>query len=144
MNALEKNILTDNRYGKAITLRFAGKDVLSDPGELIRFEEKKERTVWVLPHEICFVKSADHYVKSLIQCSREKKWMSRHCTLKELLTMLPQENFIRLNKFYLLNVNYFSRINECEKILFLTDNFSIPIPHRISPYLRHLLKTSYT
>jgi len=144
MNALEKVILDDNPDDEATIPVFAGRNALSNAGSLICFEEKKERHVWTLPHEICFVKSADHYVKSLIQCAGEKRWMSRHCTLKELLSRLPRENFIRLNKFYLLNVNYFSTINECEKILYLTDNFAIPVPHRISPYLRHLLKSTYT
>ena len=109
---------------------------------LIRFEERKDRYIWADPDKIIFVKSADHYVKSLIKCGREKKWMTRHSTLKELLYILPEDNFIRLNKFYLLNVNYFSHINENEKIIYFKDDFSIPIPHRISPYLRHLLKTS--
>ena len=68
--------------------------------------------------------------------------MTRHSTLKKLLDILPEDNFIRLNKFYLLNVNYFSHINENEKLIYFNDDFSIPIPHRISPYVRHLLKTS--
>ncbi len=110
----------------------------------IRFEEKKEKFIWVHPDEICFVKSADHYVKSLIKCGNQLKWTSRHSTLKELLDILPLDDFIRLNKFYLLNRNHFSHFNEKEKLLYFSDDFSIPIPHRISPYLRHLLKTAYT
>jgi DNA-binding LytR/AlgR family response regulator len=110
----------------------------------IRFEERKEQYIWAHPDEICFVKSADHYVKSLVKCGREKKWMSRHCTLKELLDILPSEDFIRLNKFYIVNLNHFSHINESEKILYFSDDSSIPVPHRISPYLRHLLKTTHT
>ncbi|HWH63534.1 MAG TPA: LytTR family transcriptional regulator DNA-binding domain-containing protein, partial [Ginsengibacter sp.] len=112
--------------------------------EFIRFEERKEKYIWAPPDEICFVKSADHYVKSLIKCGKEKKWMSRHCTLKELLLLLPDDNFIRLNKFYLLNKDHFSHIDENEKLLYFKDNFSISIPHRISPYLRHLLKNTCT
>jgi DNA-binding LytR/AlgR family response regulator len=112
--------------------------------EFIRFEEKKERYIWAHPDEICFVKSADHYVKSLIKCGNQKKWMCRHSTLKELLGILPEGNFIRLNKFYLLNLNYFSHINESEKLLYFNDDFSIAIPHRISPFLRHLLKSTCT
>jgi len=111
--------------------------------QLIRFEEKKEQYIWAHPDEICFVKSADHYIKSLIQCSKEKKWMSRHCTIKELLDILPPDNFVRLNKFYLLNRNYFLNINETEKLLYLNDHFPIPVPHRISPYIRSLLKITY-
>ena len=116
------------------------------PGGLdsIRFEEKKEKYIWVHPDEICFVKSADHYVKSLIKCGNQLKWTSRHSTLKELLVILPTDDFIRLNKFYLLNRNHFSHINEKEKLLYFNDDFTIPIPHRISPYLLHLLKTTYT
>ena len=112
--------------------------------EFIRFEERKEKYIWAPPDEICFVKSADHYVKSLIKCGKEKKWMSRHCTLKELLLLLPDDNFIRLNKFYLLNKDHFSHIDENEKLLYIKDNFSISIPHLISPYFRHLLKNTCT
>ncbi len=111
---------------------------------LIRFEQKKERYLWVHPDDICFVKSADHYVKSLIKDGDQKKWMCRHCTLKQLLFILPDDNFIRLNKFYILNRNHFSHINENEKLLYFNDNFSVPVPHRISPYLRHLLKNTHT
>ncbi len=121
-----------------------GTKIAARSKEFIRFEEKKERYTWAHPDDICFVKSADHYVKSLIKCGTQNKWMSRHCTLKELLAILPPANFIRLNKFYLLNRNHFSHINENEKILYFNDDFSIPIPHRISPYLRHLLKSTYT
>lgn len=106
----------------------------------IRFQERKERYNWVSPDEICFVKSADHYVKSLIKHGTEYRWMSRHCTLKELLYMLPADHFIRLNKFYLLNCKHFSCFNENDKMLYLNDNFPIPIPHRISPYVRNMLK----
>jgi len=112
--------------------------------EFIRFEEKKERYIWAHPNEICFVISADHYVKSLIKCGNQKKWMIRHSTLKELFDILPADNFIRLNKFYLINQNYFSRVNESEKILYLNDNFPIPVPHRISPYVLHLLNNTCT
>jgi DNA-binding LytR/AlgR family response regulator len=106
---------------------------------LIRFEEKKGVFIWVQPEEILFVKSADHYVKSLINHRKQKKWVTRHCTLKELLAKLRTANFIRLNKFYLLNHNHFSRINEKEKLLYLNDDFSVPVPHRISRYVLNLL-----
>jgi len=111
---------------------------------LIRFEEKREKFIWTHPDEIYFVKSADHYVRSLIKQGIEKKWMSRHSTLKDLLKILPAKNFIRLNKFYLLNLDHFSHINEAKKILYFNDDTFITIPHRISPFLRHLLKSNYT
>jgi DNA-binding LytR/AlgR family response regulator len=110
--------------------------------EFIRFEERRERYIWAHPDEICFVKSSDHYVQSLIKCGNQKKWMSRHSTLKELLDILPANNFIRLNKFYLVNLSHLSHINESEKMLYFKDESSIDIPHRISPFLRHLLKNS--
>jgi DNA-binding LytR/AlgR family response regulator len=108
--------------------------------ELIRFEEKKEIYTWVQPEEILFVKSADHYVKSLIQHGTQKKWMIRHCTIKDLLTKLTWGHFVRLNKFYMINRNHFSYIDENEKILYLDDGFAIPISHRISPFIIDMLK----
>ena len=70
--------------------------------------------------------------------------MTRHSTLKELIDILPAGNFIRLNKFYLLNLNYFSYINEIQKLLYFENEFSIVIPHRISPFLLRLLKSTHT
>ena len=110
----------------------------------IRFEERKEKFIWAHPGEIYFVKSADHYVRSLIKQGKEKKWMSRHSTLKELLELLPEKNFIRLNKFYLLNLDHFSHIDHTNRVLYFIDNSSITISHRISPFLHHLLKSNYT
>lgn len=110
----------------------------------IRFEERREKFIWAHPAEIYFVKSADHYVRSLIKQGQEKKWMSRHSTLKELLAILPVKNFIRLNKFYLLNLDYFSHIDHTNHVLYFNDNSSITIPHRVSPFLPHLLNANYT
>ena len=140
-NALANMLNSENRL---IPTVIGKSEVVAMRKELIRFEEKKERYIWALPDEICFVKSADHYVKSLIQCGNQKKWMTRHSTLKGLIDILPQDNFIRLNRFYLLNRNHFSNINESENLLYLNDDFSIHILHRISPYIRHLLKSTYT
>ena len=110
----------------------------------IRFEEKKDKFVWAHPDEIYFVISADHYVKSLIKCGDQKKWTSRHSTLKELSDILDTGTFMRLNKFYLLNRDHFSHIDENEKLLYFNDGSSVGIPHRISPFLYHLLKSTYT
>ncbi|HRH50002.1 MAG TPA: LytTR family transcriptional regulator DNA-binding domain-containing protein [Panacibacter sp.] len=107
---------------------------------LLRFEEKRERYIWVHPEEIFFVISSDHYIKALIQSGNQKKWMTRHCTIKELLTTLPAENFIRLNKFYLLNRNHYSGIDEREKMLYLLNDFSVPVPHRISRFIIEMIK----
>jgi len=117
---------------------------VKDDVMFIRFEEKKEKIVWAHPNEIYFVVSADHYVKSLIKCGDQTKWMIRHSTIKDLLDILPVGNFVRLNRFYLLNTDHFLHIDENEKLLYFTDSSSIAIPHRISPFLCHLLKSTHT
>jgi DNA-binding LytR/AlgR family response regulator len=132
----------DLKKGNSISITNENDETLSD--SFIRFEERREKFIWAHPAEIYFVKSADHYVRSLIKQGKEKKWMSKHSTLKELLAILPVRNFIRLNKFYLLNLDYFSHIDHTNRVLFFNDNSSIAIPHRISPFLYHLLKSSYT
>lgn len=112
--------------------------------EFMRFEEKKDLFIWADADEICFVKSADHYIKALIKSGDGFKWATRHSTVKELLQNLDSENFIRLNRFYLLNLTYYSHIDQSNKTIFLKNNFSVEVPHRISPYLLHMLKHTYT
>lgn len=142
---LDDGLVNKMRNGKSnfICLTNANHNTSSSI-EFIRFEEKKERYTWAHPDEIYFGISADHYVKTLINCEGKMKWMTRHSTLKELLAILPGGNFVRLNKFYLLNLDYFSHINKCQKLLYFINGFSIAIPHRISPFLSHLLKSTYT
>jgi DNA-binding LytR/AlgR family response regulator len=108
--------------------------------ELIRFEEKRGVYIWAKPEDILFVKTADHYVKTLIQHGNQKKWAIRHGTLKDLLAMLTHDHFVRLNKFYMVNLNHFLRSNENQKGIYLQDDFFVAVPHRISPYVLELLK----
>src|SRR5215467_13368162 len=119
INSKKRNFISvDNRTGQTCNTSF------------IRFEERREKFIWAQPCEIYFVKSADHYVRSLIKQEKEKKWMSRHSTLKELLALLPVKSFIRLNKFYLLNLDHFSHIDHTARVLYFNDNSFITIPHR--------------
>lgn len=138
--------LGENINSKKSTYITPSKDEGPIPGNIafIRFEEKKDNFVWAHPDEIYFVVSADHYVKSLIKCGDQTKWMSKHSTLKELIDILETDTFMRLNKFYLLNRNHFSHIDENEKLLYFNDGSSVAIPHRISPFLYQLLKSTYT
>jgi DNA-binding LytR/AlgR family response regulator len=106
---------------------------------LIRFEDKKESYLWVQSEAIVFVKSADHYVKSLIQHQHQKKWALRHCTIKDLLPLLNDDYFIRLNRFYIINRYYFSHVDEKTRKLFFKDGFCIDIPHGISRFMLDML-----
>lgn len=125
---------------KNIAFSNTSSNVVKAGTELIRFEEKRKSYTWVQPEKILFVKSADHYVKSLIQHGTQKKWMIRHCTIKDLLTILTHDHFVRLNKFYMINRNHFSYIDENKKMLYLDDGFPIPISHRISRFIIDMLK----
>jgi DNA-binding LytR/AlgR family response regulator len=107
---------------------------------LIRFEEKRDSYLWVEPEAILFIKSADHYVKTLIQHRHQKKWAIRHCTIKDLLPHLSTGYFIRLNRFYIINRLYFSRIDLKGRMLYFKDGFSIDITHGISPFVLDILR----
>lgn len=136
-----------------LQLHKANKTVIALPGNtnswseaiaFIRFEEKREKYIWVHPDEIYFVISSDHYVKALVKCDDKLKWITRHSTLKEMLDILPNENFIRLNKFYILNLNYFSDFNLDKKVLHFLGEYSLAVNHRISPFICRLLKNTCT
>jgi DNA-binding LytR/AlgR family response regulator len=130
-------------YSEGIRPMFNGeygnRDLAVPSSKLIRFEGQKKDYLWVQPGDILFIKSADHYVKALIQQGTQKKWTMRHCTIKDLTSILSDNDFIRLNKFYMINRTRFSHIDETNKILFLDDGFSVPISHRISRFIINLL-----
>jgi DNA-binding LytR/AlgR family response regulator len=112
-----------------------------DPA-LIRFAVNKEMFIWIQPEEILFIQSADHYVKTLVRHENRKKWTIRHSTLKEILPLLGNHNFIRLNKFYVINKNWVSHFDEELKTIYLEDGFPIPLIHRISPFILSMFRRS--
>jgi DNA-binding LytR/AlgR family response regulator len=101
----------------------------------IRFEIINGSILWVYPEQIMFIISADHYVKSLIHSGAQIKWTIRHSTIKDILAILPTRHFIRLNRFYVLNLSQFSHFDETGKTIYLQNNISIPIDHCISPFI---------
>ena len=118
---------------------------LSDSGSTIfRFEEKREKYLWIQPESILFVKSADHYIRTLVEHKNEKKWAIRHCTVKSMLSHLTHDHFVRLNRFYIINRNCFSHFNEEEGIIYLNDGYSVDISHGISRFILDVLKPKCT
>lgn len=114
--------------------------VINTSSAPIRFEAEKKTYLWIQPEHILFIKSADHYVKALVQHGTQKRWTMRHCTIKDLLAVLNYNQFIRLNKFYMINRRHFSHMDESSKVLFLNDGFSIPVSHSISRFVINILK----
>jgi DNA-binding LytR/AlgR family response regulator len=108
---------------------------------LIRFELRKESFIWVHHDQIMFFRSADHYINALVQNGSDRKWIIHHSTLKEFLELLAMGNFIRLNRFYVVNRKHFSHIDFHKKLLFLVDGSSIPVTHRISSFIVETLRS---
>ena len=106
----------------------------------IRFELGRDFYIRVNPDDILFAASADHYVKSMIYYGQRVNWAIKHRTLKDLLAVLPAEKFIRLNKFYLLNRNQFLYFDEPGKIFYFKHNISVPVIHRISPFILEMIR----
>ncbi|PWT75855.1 MAG: hypothetical protein C5B59_07840 [Bacteroidetes bacterium] len=109
--------------------------IASSGAQLIRVLDKKQSYIWVEPNAILFVKSADHYVKTLIQDEQQKKWALRHSTIKDLLPLLSGGEFLRLNRFYIINCQHFSHFDRNKKMIYFKDGFSILISHAISPFV---------
>jgi DNA-binding LytR/AlgR family response regulator len=109
--------------------------IASSGAKLIRVLDKKESYLWVEPNAIVFVKSADHYVKTLIQEKQQKKWALRHSTIKDLLPLLSGGEFLRLNRFYIINCLHFSHFDRNKKTIYFKDGFSIFISHTISRFI---------
>ena len=126
--------------GKLPSLKMATCSDKDSNLQRIRFTDNKESIVWVGPENILFAKSADHYIKALVDIGGEKKWMIRHSTLKDLLGLITNSDFIRLNKFYIINKNHLSRIDKNSRILHLKDGFTISISHPVSSYVISILR----
>jgi DNA-binding LytR/AlgR family response regulator len=109
--------------------------IASSGAKLIRVVDKKESYLWVEPNSILFIKSADHYVKTLVQDKQQKKWAIRHSTIKDLLPLLSGGEFLRLNRFYIINCQHFSHFDRNKKTIYFKDGFSIFISHTISRFI---------
>jgi DNA-binding LytR/AlgR family response regulator len=114
--------------------------IKEDKSAMLKFSVKRESFIWVDPDKILFIKSADHYVKTLLLHENSRKWTTRHSTLKEILAELMTDQFIRLNKFYVINKKYVSHIDEVAKVIYLQDGFPVLFEHRISPFILSMFR----
>ena len=124
----------------SISLDMSQRNAAKGNVSLIRFSLRRELFIWADPDEILFIKSADHYVKTLLLHNSVKTWAIRHSTLKELFLLLEGDHFIRLNKFYVINKRWVSYIEETEKIIYLQDGFPIYCEHSISPFILSIFR----
>ncbi len=102
---------------------------------LIRFQVKNETFIYVKPQNVLFAEASDHYVKALISTGKEEKWVIRHCTLKELLLLLSQKSFIRLNRFYLVNKDRIVCLAIQERYILFDSNSKVLLKHHIDAYM---------
>ncbi len=88
--------------------------------------------VYARANDIILVESCDHLVKVYVACNAKVKKALRHNTLKEFLTQLPEEQFLRIGRFCALNTHRLSGGNFHEQTLEFDFNIQIKLTHPIS------------
>lgn len=88
--------------------------------------------VYARANDIIMIESCDHLVKVYIACNDKVKKALRHNTLKEFLSQLPQEQFLRIGRFCALNTHRLSGGNFNEQTLEFDFNIQIKLTHPIS------------
>lgn len=81
--------------------------------------------------KILMASTVNHKVKVLVLTGKEHAWYERSGSLTKLLGLLTDKKFERVNKFYILNWDYFHGFNRKKKEITFTTKFTIRLSHTI-------------
>jgi hypothetical protein len=102
------------------------------PGNLFRLFVKNGEYVYARPDDIFMIESCDHLVKVHLGTGGKVKLTIRHSTLKDFLSQLPEDQFVRIGRFCAINIFRLSGGN-CNRQVFEFDyNISIKLKHAVS------------
>ncbi|MEO6548936.1 MAG: LytTR family transcriptional regulator DNA-binding domain-containing protein [Ferruginibacter sp.] len=99
---------------------------------LLRLFLKNGEYVYARPNDIILMESCDHLVKVYLAFDDKIKKTIRHNTLKDFLSVLPEENFMRIGRFCAVNVQRLSGGNCNEQTFEFDFKVSIKLSHAIS------------
>jgi DNA-binding LytR/AlgR family response regulator len=103
--------------------------------DLFRLFVKNDEYVYARPNDIIMIESCDHLVKVYVAFSDKIKKTVRHDTLKNLLLLLPQNQFVRIGRFCAVNLHRLSGGNYNKQIFEFDFKVSIklahPVPHHV-------------
>jgi len=104
----------------------------ANSGTLFRLFVKNGEYIYARPSDIIMIESCDHLVKVYLGIVGKVKLTIRHGTLKDFLSQLPQCQFMRINRFYAINVLRLSGGNSNGQIFEFDFEVSIKLKHFIS------------
>ena len=99
---------------------------------LFRLFVKNGEYVYARPNDIVMIESYDHLVKVYVAFSDQIKKTIRHNTLKDFLSQLPSDRFMRIGRFCAVNMHRISGGNYNEQTFEFDFNVSIKLKHSIS------------
>jgi len=102
------------------------------PVNLFRLFVKNGEYVYAKPSDIIMMESCDHLVKVYLAFNDKIKRTLRHNTLKDFLSQLPQDQFLRIGRFCAVNINRISGGNCNEQTFEFDFKISIKLAHAIS------------
>ena len=98
---------------------------------LLRLFVKKGEYVYARPADIVLIESCDHLVKVYIGTGEKIKRAVRNGTLKEFLSQLPSQQFLRLGRFCAVNTSRLSGGNYQEQVFEFDFRLSIKLKHTL-------------
>lgn len=118
--------LTDDAVAKGEQKIFSGKS------NILRLFIKNGEFVYAHPRDIIMIESCDHLVKVHLVSGDKVKKAVRHNTLKDFLSHLPPNQFMRIGRFCAINLRRLSGGSFNDQTFEFDFNISIKLQHAIS------------
>lgn len=99
---------------------------------LFRLFVKRGEYVYARPNDIIMMESCDHWVKVYVTFNDSVKKTIRHNTLKDLLLLLPKNQFMRIGRFCAVNMHRLSGGNCNEQTFEFDFKVSIKLKRSVS------------
>ncbi len=106
-------------------------EILLEKKERKVLEEKKSKYIWVHYDNILFANTFEDKIQAVIQYESKKIWGIGHCSMKDLIKHLPDQKFLRVGKFYMINRQHFDAAYDEERNSLAFDDLTIFLEHKL-------------
>jgi DNA-binding LytR/AlgR family response regulator len=125
--AKEQLLISPGKQNEPATVKSIYKD------NLIRLFYKRGEFIYARPDDIVMVESSDHLVNIYIVHEDKIKKTIRSNSLKDFLAQLPENQFLRIGRFCVINLKRLSGGNCKEQTFEFDFKVSIKLKHAIPP-----------
>jgi DNA-binding LytR/AlgR family response regulator len=123
---------TEKRAGRSISKTKSSAAAINHYQTLLKVNTPKGESLYIQPADVLMAESSGNHVKILVYRAGNCVHYFRHCLLHDFEKLLPAFLFLRVNRFYIINLSRLSSIDGRGTTIWFNTGNEVQLMHHLS------------